>query len=107
VSEIAGAIVLLTALLILLFWSAGIVQAILSALGLGILIGYGLVIVIVGLVCGVLMMVGGALMYIPGRERGGAVLVLVFSILSIVVLGGFILGLTMGLIGAGLGFAKK
>jgi hypothetical protein len=105
VSEIAGAIVLITAFLVLLFYP--IFAAILSALGLGILIGYGLIIVIVGLVSGILMMVGGALIYLPGKERAGAAIVLVFSIVSIVVLGGFIVGITMGIVGAALGFAKK
>jgi len=53
------------------------------------------------------MMIGAALIYIPGKEAAGAALVLLFSIVSIVVLGGFIVGITMGIVGASLGFAKK
>jgi len=107
VSVIAGGIVLLTSLLILLFWPVGLFQAILAFAGLGFLIPYGLIIIIIGFVSGILMMVGGALIYIPGKERAGAVMVLLFSIVSIVVLGGLIVGMTMGIVGAALGFVKK
>jgi len=102
---IAGGIVLVTTLLALLFFP--IFQAILSALGLGILIPYGLIVIIMGFVAGVLMMVGGALIYIPGKERAGATIVLIFSLISLVVLGGLIVGITLGIVGAGLGYAKK
>ncbi len=109
VSVIAGAIVLITALLVLLFYPTFL--SILAALGLGLLLSialvYGLVIVMVGFVSGILMMVGGALIYLPGKERAGAALVLLFSIVSLVVLGGLIVGITLGIVGAGLGFAKK
>ncbi len=105
VSVIAGGIVLVTTLLALLFFP--IFQAILSALGLGILIPYGLIVIIMGFVAGVLMMVGGALIYIPGKERAGATIVLIFSLISLVVLGGLIVGITLGIVGAGLGYAKK
>ena len=105
VSVMAGAIVLVNALWTLLFFP--FYQYILNILGLGFLGAYGLIIVIVGLISGLLMMVGAALIYLPGKERAGAVLVLLFSIVSIIVLGGFIVGMTMGIIGAGLGFAKK
>jgi len=105
VSVIAGAIVLVTALVILLFfpWFA----AILAWLGFGFLVGYGLILVMIGFVSGILMMVGGALIYLPGKERAGAAIVLLFSIISLIILGGFIVGATMGIVGAALGFAKK
>jgi hypothetical protein len=102
---IAGGIVLVTSLLALLFFP--IFAAILSALGLGILISYGLIVIIIGFIAGVLMIVGGALIYIPGKERAGATIVLIFSLISLVVLGGLIVGITMGIVGAGLGYAKK
>ncbi len=105
VSITAGAIVLISALLTLIFFP--VVAFFLSLLGLGFLTGLGIILVMVGLVCGVLMMIGAALIYIPGKEAAGAALVLLFSIVSIVVLGGFIVGITMGIVGAALGFAKK
>jgi hypothetical protein len=105
VSVIGGAIVLITSLAILLLfpWFA----AVLSWLGLGFLIGYGLILVMIGFVSGILMMIGGALMYLPGKERAGAVLVLLFSIVSLIALGGFLVGAILGIVGAALGFAKK
>jgi len=105
VSVIAGAIVLVTALVILLFFPW--FSAILAWLGFGFLVGYGLILVMIGFVSGILMMVGGALIYLPGKERAGAAIVLLFSIISLIILGGFIVGATMGIVGAALGFAKK
>jgi hypothetical protein len=37
----------------------------------------------------------------------GGILVLIFSILSIIIGGGFIIGLILGIIGGALGLAKK
>ena len=43
----------------------------------------------------------------PGKEVIGGILVIIFSILSIVIGGGFIIGLILGIIGGILGLAKK
>jgi hypothetical protein len=53
------------------------------------------------------MMVGAAIIYLPGKEYAGAAIVLLFSFVSLVVLGGFVIGFVLGIVGAGLGFAKK
>ena len=105
VSVIAGAIVLVTGLSILLFFP--FYQWLLGYVGLGFLIPYGLILVMIGFVSGILMMIGGALMYLPGKERAGAVIVLLFSIISLIILGGFLVGAILGIVGAALGFAKK
>jgi hypothetical protein len=105
VSVIAGAIVLITALAILLLFPW--FSAVLNWLGLGFLIGYGLILVMIGFVSGILMIIGGALMYLPGKERAGAAIVFIFSIVSLMILGGFLVGAILGIVGAALGFAKK
>jgi hypothetical protein len=105
VSIIGGVIVLITALAILLLFPW--FSAVLAWLGLGWLIGYGLILVMIGIVAGILMIIGGALMYLPGKERAGAAIVFIFSLVSLLVLGGFIVGAVLGIVGAALGFAKK
>jgi hypothetical protein len=105
VSVIAGALVLITALAILLLFPW--FSAILNWLGLGFLIGYGLILVMIGIVSGILMIIGGALMYLPGKERAGAAIVFIFSLISLLALGGFLVGAILGIVGAALGFAKK
>lgn len=62
---------------------------------------------VVGIVFAALVIIGAILIYIPGKETIGGILVIVFSILSIIVGGGFILGLILGIIGGALGLAKK
>ena len=105
VSIIGGVIVLITALAILLLFPW--FSAVLAWLGLGWLIGYGLILVMIGIVAGILMIIGGALIYLPGKERAGAAIVFIFSLVSLLVLGGFIVGAVLGIVGAALGFAKK
>jgi hypothetical protein len=43
----------------------------------------------------------------PGKEIIGGIIVLIFSIISIVALGGFIIGMILGIIGGILGLLKK
>lgn len=60
----------------------------------------------VGLIFAVLVMIGAVLIYMPGNEVVGSILVLVFSILSIIIGGGFVIGLILGIVGGALGLAK-
>jgi len=60
-----------------------------------------------GLIFAIIVLVGAWLIYSPGKETIGGVLVLIFSILSIVTGGGFFLGLILGIVGGALGIAKK
>jgi len=60
-----------------------------------------------GLIFGIIVLVGAYFIYTPGKEKIGGVLVLVFSILSIIAGGGFLIGLILGIIGGALGLAKK
>jgi hypothetical protein len=61
----------------------------------------------IAIVFGVLIMVGAILLYKPGNETAGGVIVLVFSALSTLTGGGFVVGFLLGIIGGALGLAKK
>ena len=61
----------------------------------------------VGVILGVLVIIGAILIYMPGKEVIGGILVIIISILSIVIGGGFLIGLILGIIGGILGLAKK
>lgn len=62
----------------------------------------------IGLILAILVIVGAILIYMPGKEVIGGILVLVFSIIcAFFTLGGFIIGLILGIVGGALGIAKK
>ena len=60
-----------------------------------------------GAVFGILVIIGAILMYIPGKATYGGILAIFFSIFSIIIGGGFIIGLILGILGGILGLAKK
>ncbi len=63
---------------------------------------------VVGLVLAILVIIGSILIYMPGKEVIGGILVLVFSIISLFfTAGGLFIGLILGIIGGALGLAKK
>ena len=61
----------------------------------------------IGVILAVLVIIGAILIYMPGREILGAILVLIGSVLSLGIGGGFIIGLVLGVIGGCLGLVKK
>jgi len=62
----------------------------------------------IGLILGILVIVGAILIYMPGKEVIGGILVLIFSIISLFfTAGGLFIGLILGIIGGALGIAKK
>lgn len=62
----------------------------------------------IGLILAILVIVGAVLIYMPGKEVVGGILVLVFSIISLFFTGGgLFIGLILGIIGGALGIAKK
>ncbi len=70
----------------------------------------GLALEVVGaiaIVFGILILIGAILLYKPGNETTGGIIVLVFSALSILTGGGFVVGFVLGIIGGALGLAKK
>jgi hypothetical protein len=62
---------------------------------------------VVAIVFAVLILVGAVLVYLPGKETIGGVLVLVFSVLSILTGGGFLVGFILGIVGGVLALIKK
>ena len=52
-----------------------------------------------GIVCAILIIVGGLLAYYKGMKVAGGILIIIFSILSIFSLGGFLIGMILGIIG--------
>ena len=101
VSLIAGILILINALMFVALAS------LLEDLGLGFATGIMAGLAAVGLIFAVLVIIGAILIYMPGKEVIGGILVLIFSILSIFIGGGFLIGLILGIIGGALGIAKK
>ena len=61
----------------------------------------------IGVILAILVIIGAILICMPGKEIIGGILVIIFSILSIFIGGGFLIGLILGIIGGALGLAKK
>ena len=106
-SLIGGIIILLNGILVAAL--GGLMAAAGSAVpGLGaVMAGAGIAMAVVGLVFGIIVLVGAILMRKPGKAKIGAILVLIFSILSIVIGGGFVIGMILGIIGGALGLKKS
>lgn len=115
ISLIGGIINAIVALLIIAAGSLiGQLEDTMGGFGFGIGPGLGLAEVVVttwgaiGLILSIVVIVGAILIYMPGKEVIGGILVLIFSIISIFfTLGGLIIGLILGIIGGALGIAKK
>lgn len=78
--------------------------------GLGGMFGFGLAMDVLGgvmIVFAIIVFIGAYLIYLPGNEMIGGILVLIFSIISFIGFGGFIIGAILGIIGGALGLAKK
>lgn len=62
----------------------------------------------IGLILAIIVIIGAILIYMPGKEVIGGILVLIFSIISFFfTAGGLFIGLILGIIGGALGIAKK
>lgn len=74
-----------------------------GGLGLALSVWFG-----IGLIISIVVIVGAILIYMPGKEMIGGILVLIFSIISYFFTGGgFFIGLILGVIGGILGIMKK
>jgi uncharacterized membrane protein YidH (DUF202 family) len=62
---------------------------------------------IFAVVFGIIVLLGAFLISRPGKEMAGGILVLVFSAMSIIAGGGFLVGFVLGVIGGILGLVKK
>jgi len=63
---------------------------------------------VIGLILGVLILLGAMLMHIkPGKKKAWGILVIVFSIPSVITGGGFIIGFILGILGGALTLSRK
>lgn len=63
--------------------------------------------VAIGVFLGLLVILSSVLIYLPGYEAIGGMLAIVFSVLSLMVLGGLIFGTLFGLLGGLMAILKK
>ena len=62
---------------------------------------------VIAIVFAIVILFGAYLIYSPGKQVAGGIIVIVFSALSILTGGGWLIGLILGLIGGILGLLKK
>lgn len=62
---------------------------------------------VIAMAFGLIIIIGSILIYKPNNETIGGIIVLVFSIISFFIGGGFIIGSILGIIGGILGLLKK
>lgn len=65
------------------------------------------VLISLGVLSGICILLGAAIMYQPAYEKVGASLVVAFSVISLISMGGLFIGLILGVVGAILGTLKK
>ena len=106
-SLIAGTIDTIVALIIIGFGS--FLVGVESYFGIGQIAGFAVTTVgAIGLGLAILVIIGAVLIYMPGYEVIGSILVLVFSLISwFFTRGGLYIGLILGILGSLLGIAKK
>ena len=103
-SLIAGILVLACALGIL----SGSPLLLIFAFLMYLLIGISPVwVVIIGVLAGFLIVAGALILYQPGYETIGGIIVMIASILGLLAGGGFIVGFILGLIGGTLALTRK
>lgn len=105
-SLIGGIIILINGVL---FAVAAAIVGSLAAFFMPAFGALALAIAVPGLIFGIIIIIGAALMHTtdPSKVKTGSILVLIFSILSIIIGGGFIIGLILGVVGGALGLAWK
>ena len=107
-SAIGGVVVLVQGLLILLYGEASTFLALESEPGPTGPFGLGMGLIgIFGIVIGMGILGGAYLIYTPGFEVIGGIVVLIFSAVSIVIGGGWLVGLGFGVLGGILGLFRK
>lgn len=86
----------------------GIFIAVIGAMFFAFFPGVAILIAAIGLIFGIIVLVGAILLWTnPNTHVAGGILVLLFSIFSLVIGGGFIIGFILGLVGGILGIVWK
>jgi hypothetical protein len=62
---------------------------------------------VIAIIFAIIIIFGAYLIYSPGKEVAGGAIVLIFSALSIITGGGWLIGLIIGIVGGILGLLKK
>jgi hypothetical protein len=104
ISLIAGILILINGLMFIVL--AEFIESLAGALPIFVE-GIFATLAAIGVILAILVIIGAILIYMPGKEIIGGILVIIFSILSIFIGGGFLIGLILGIIGGALGLAKK
>jgi hypothetical protein len=106
--SLAGALLILIQGLVRIFRGAAITFLGSDEIRRRILVGLALTIVgAIAVVFAILVIIGALLIYNPGTQVVGGVIVIIFSALSIIVGGGWLIGLILGIIGGVLCLIKK
>jgi hypothetical protein len=106
--SLAGALLILIQGLVRIFRGAAITFLYSDEIRRRILVGLALTIVgAIAVVFAILVIIGAFLIYNPGTQVVGGVIVIVFSALSIIVGGGWLIGLILGIIGGVICLIKK
>ena len=61
----------------------------------------------IGVILAIIILIGAILIFMPGKETIGGILVIIASLVSLIIGGGFIIGLILGLLGGALGIARR
>jgi len=101
-SLIAGILVLINGLVFLALTQ--FLSGIPGITGFLPLVGTGLG--IWGVICGIILMAGGFLINKGDMKKGG-IIVLIFSIISLITVSGFLIGAILGIVGGALAIARK
>ncbi len=106
--SLAGALLILIQGFVRIFRGAAITFLYSDEIRRRILVGLALTIVgVIAVVFAILVIIGAFLIYNPGTQVVGGVIVIVFSALSIIVGGGWLLGLILGIIGGVICLIRK
>jgi len=64
-----------------------------------------IVLTIIGLICGIIVLIGTYMLYKGEKSLVGGILVIIGSVISLAIGGGFFIGFLLGIIGGALGLA--
>lgn len=87
-------------------WFPGVIPTLPGSSGNDTMVLYRLT--TIGLICGVLVLLGAILLRVkPANKKAWGIMILVFSIPSVITGGGFIIGFILGIIGGAFALSRK
>jgi hypothetical protein len=87
-------------------WFPGVIPTLPGSSGNDTMVLYRLT--AIGLICGVLVLLGAILLRVkPANNKAWGIMILVFSIPSVITGGGFIIGFILGIIGGAFALSRK